>query len=135
VPPDVDEDIVGLRLPVEAGAARAERGVPPGTGAVRQDRPHVIDGAGQDNDLRKVPVGTGIGGVADQVGNPVQHLVLADQPDQVVLQGRRGALDAGRIDGVVLCRAHWPADGPYVGRKQLPHLCSLSQRPPGQASS
>ena len=114
VPPDVDEDVVGLRLPVQARAAGPERGVPPGPGAVRQDRAHVVDGAGQDDDLRQVPVGTGVGGVADQVRNPVQHLVLADQLDQVALQGRRGALDAGGIDGIVLRRAaagRWPARG------------------------
>ena len=120
VPPDVDEDVVGLRLPVQARAAGAERGVPPGTGAVVQDRAHVVDGAGQDDDLRKVPVGTGVGGVADQVRNPVQHLVLAYQLDQVALQGRRGALDAGGIDGIVLRRACGPADGPHVGREHLP---------------
>jgi hypothetical protein len=50
----------------------------------------------------------------------VQHLVLAYQLDQVALEGRRGALDAGRIDGIVLGRACGPADGPYVGREHLP---------------
>ena len=105
VPPDVDEDVVGLRLPVQARAAGAERGVPPGTGAVRQDRAHIVDGAGQDDDLRKVPVGTGVGGVADQVRNPVQHLVLAYQPDQVAREGGWGAFDAGGVDGIVLRRA------------------------------
>jgi len=122
VPSDIDEDVVGLRLPVQARAAGAERGVPPGTGAVRQDRAHVVDRAGDDNDLRKVPVGTGVGGVADQVGNPVQYLVLTYQLDQVALQGRRGTLDAGGIDGVVLCRACGPADCPYVGREHLAHV-------------
>ena len=114
VPPDIDEDVVGLRLPVQARAAGPERGVPPGPGAVSQDRAHVLDGAGQHDDLREVPVGTGVGGVPDQVRNPVQHLILTDQLDQVARQGRRGALDAGGIDGIVLCRAaggRWPARG------------------------
>ena len=120
VPPDVDEDVVGLRLPVQAGAAGPERGVPPGPDAVRQDRAHVVDGAGQDDDLRQVPVGTGVGGVADQVRNPVQHLVRAEQLDQVAPEGGRGALKARRFDGIVLRRARGPADGPYVGREHLP---------------
>jgi hypothetical protein len=113
---------IALRLPVQARAAGAERGVPPRTGAVRQDRAHVIDRTGQDDDLRQVPVGTGVGGVADQVENPVQHLILAYQLDQVALQGGRGALDTGGIDGIVLRRARRPADGPHVGREQLPHV-------------
>ncbi len=73
--------------------------MPRGTGAVRLDHADVVDGAGQDDGLRKVPVGTGVAGVAGQVRNPVQHPVLACQPDQVALQGRRGALDASGIDG------------------------------------
>jgi phenylpyruvate tautomerase PptA (4-oxalocrotonate tautomerase family) len=114
--------------------------VPPGPDAVRQDRAHVIDGAGQDDDLRKVPVGTGVGGVADQVRNPVPHLVLAHQLDQVVLQGGRGALQAGGIDGIILGRTRGPADGPHVRREHFPRamVCvrhaSLSQRPAGRAS-
>ena len=119
VPPEVDQDVVGLRLPVQARPAGAERGVPPGTGAVRQDHADVVDGAGQDDGLRKVPVGTGVAGVAGQVRNPVQHLVLACQPDQVALQGRRGALDASGIDGSALRRAG-PADRPHEGREHLP---------------
>ena len=119
MPPHVDEDVVGLRLPVQARAACRERGVPPGTGAVRQDQAHIVDRAGEDDDLRKVPVGTGIGGVADQVGNPVQHLVLAHQLDQVALQGGRGALDAGGIDGIVLRRACL-LHRPHVRREHLP---------------
>src|ERR1700678_260617 len=124
VPADVDENVVGLRLPVQARAARAERGVPPGTDAVLQDRAHVVDGAGPDNDLRKVPVGAGIGGVADQVGDPVQHLVLADQLDQVVLEGVRGAFGASEINGIVPGRALGPADRPRAGREQL-HVKAL----------
>jgi hypothetical protein len=50
----------------------------------------------------------------------VQHLVLAYQLDQVALEGRRGAFDAGGVDGIVLRRACGPADGPYVGREHLP---------------
>ena len=122
VPPDVNEDVVGLRLPVHARAPGAERGVPPGTGAVRQDRAHVVDRASEDDDLRQVPVGAGIGGVADQVGDPVQHLLPAHQLDQVVLQGRRGTLDAGRIDGIVGGRARGPADGAHVRREHLSHV-------------
>ena len=35
----------------------------------------------------------------------MQHLVLAYQLDQVALEGRRGAFDAGGVDGIVLRRA------------------------------
>ena len=114
VPPDVDEDVVGLRLPVQARAAGPERGVPPGPGAVREDRAHVIHGAREDDDLRQVPVGTGVGGVADQVGNPVQHLVLADQLDQVALEG--GGVPSTRAGSTASSWAgpaagRWPARG------------------------
>ena len=47
-------------------------------------------------------------------------LFLADQPDQVVLEGGRGAFRAGGIDGVVLRRARGPADRPGMGREHLP---------------
>jgi hypothetical protein len=121
VAPDIDEDVIGLRLTVHAGAAGPERGVPPATGAVRQDRAHVIDVAGQDDDLRKVTVGAGIGGVANQVRDPVQHLVLAQQLDQVVLESGRGAFGASDLNSIILGRSRGPADCPNMGRKHLLH--------------
>ena len=94
--------------------------MPPGADAVAQDRAHVVDGAGQDDDLREVAVGAGVAGVAHQVRDPVADLFLAYQPGQVVLEGGRGAFRAGGIDGVVLRRACGPADGPCVGCEHLP---------------
>jgi hypothetical protein len=38
----------------------------------------------------------------------VQHLILADQLDQVALEGGRGAFDAGGIDGIAARRACGP---------------------------
>ena len=75
--------------------------MPPGTDAVRQDGTHVIDGSRQDDDLRKIAVWTGIGGVADQVRDPVQYLVLAEQLDQVVLEGGRGAFGASDFGNLI----------------------------------
>ena len=94
---DLDEDPVALGLPGQAGPGGAERhrdgvGVPVGEHLL-----DVADVAGQHDDLREHPVGTGIGGEPDEVEPAAQH-------DGRVTEERLevGAQPGGRARGQVV---------------------------------
>ncbi len=87
VVPYVDEDVLALRLAVQAGARRPEDDVAAPAVGVRQDRGDVVDVLRDDDDLGHEPVRTRVGGVPHQVGDLPEHLLRAQERGQLAPQG------------------------------------------------
>ncbi len=83
VPPDIEQDVIALRLSVEARARGSQDD--PATRARREaEHPgNVASVPGHDDHPRHQTVGAGIGGVADQVGDRAQDVVRADDTLQL----------------------------------------------------
>ena len=92
VVPDVDEDRIGLRLAVEAGAAGAEHDRGPVLGGGPQQRRDVGGVARPDDRHGDQPVGAGVGRVADEVSGAAQNLVGSERRDQAPTQRLRRPL-------------------------------------------
>jgi protein subunit release factor B len=76
---DIDQDVIGLRLPAEARPRSAEGRMTSVLAAVLQQSENIINVARSDDDLRNEAIRAGIGGVANKVNSSVENLVLADQ--------------------------------------------------------
>ena len=113
---DVDEDAVGLRLAVEAGAGGAEG---------QRDRALRFEYAIRLGDVQRVarpdhrprdqPVGARVGGVADEVGDASEHPVGADQRRELRakrLRGSGGELIGDPVGGGLGSRRERCAAGP-----------------------
>ena len=85
----VDEDAVALALAVEAGAAGAEGDRDPLLAAVGEDLGDVAGLAGHHHRLWEESVGTGIGGVLDEVPGLGEDALVAEQPFEVAAQRLR----------------------------------------------
>ena len=117
----LDQDVVRLRLAVQAGAGGAECGVASLLPAVGQDLGDLRGGARHDHDLRDHPVRARVRGVANQVDQPVQHAILAQQRHQVVPQLARRAVEEFGRNGVGLLRTFGTADPARIGGKEFAH--------------
>ena len=89
VPPDVDQDSVALRLPVQAGSSGAEGDRHALHAARGEDLRDVVRVARHHDRLREQPVGARVGGVADQVDDPGEDPIRSQQLDQLAAQRLR----------------------------------------------
>src|SRR5450756_771417 len=82
VPGNVGEHAVGHRLPGQARAGGPERERHVVEPADREQLPDVIDGLRPDDGLRHQVIYAGIGRVGRQVDRPSQHVIVADNPPE-----------------------------------------------------
>ena len=72
---DVDEDAVALALSVEAGAARAKGDWDPTLAPEPQHLRHILGIPRLHHRPRKTPVRAGVGGISDEVADPIQDTI------------------------------------------------------------
>lgn len=107
VPAYVDEDVLALRLAVEAGAGGPEDDTAAVAVRVGEDRRDVVQVLGDHDDLRQEAVRARIGGIPHQVRDLPEHLLRTEQGGQAGPQFRRAPrrLPAGHpIGGRGTCR-------------------------------
>src|SRR5580704_6359496 len=81
--PHIDQDVVALRLAIQAGSTGSEGRVATFMNAISKDGRYVIDVLWLYDDARDIPVGASIRGVAHQIADPMPHKILAKDLHQV----------------------------------------------------
>src|SRR5580658_2968289 len=79
----IDQNVVGLRLPVETRARRPKRRVPPSLTAIAEELDDVIGRARQHDNLRHEPVRAGIGSIPYEIDGPVEDVLVSQEGDEI----------------------------------------------------
>src|SRR5580658_8855407 len=77
----IDQNVVGLRLPVETRARGPKRRVPPGLTAIAEELDDVIGGSRQHDNLRHETIRAGIGGIAYEIDCSVEDVLFSQKCD------------------------------------------------------
>jgi len=127
----VDQDVVGLRLTVEAGARRPKRRMPPGLTAIAEELNDVIGRSRQHDNLRDEPIRAGIGGIPNEIDCSVKDFLFSQEGDEIGLKAAGCPVDQRVGDCIVHRRCVEPSDARRVRGKQLSnHSSALA---PGMA--
>jgi hypothetical protein len=82
----IDQDVVALRLAIQAGPAGSEGCAATFANAVSKNARYVIDVLWLYDHLRDIPVRAGVRCIAHQVADPMPHSILAKYLDQLSLK-------------------------------------------------
>src|ERR1700733_4434043 len=82
----IDQDVVALRLAIQAGPAGAEGRAVTAANAILKNVRYVIDVLRLYDHLRDMPVRAGVRCVAHQVADTMPHNILAEYLDQISLK-------------------------------------------------
>jgi hypothetical protein len=82
----IDQNVIRLRLTVEARARRAKRRVPPGLTAILKELDDVIGRSRLYDNLRDEPIRAPIGGIPYEIDCPVKDVLASQEGDEIGLQ-------------------------------------------------
>jgi hypothetical protein len=80
---NIDQNVVGLRLTVQASACRPKRRMPPGLMAIAEKLDDVTSRSWQHDDLWDKPIRARIGGIPHKINCPVKDIVLSQESDEI----------------------------------------------------
>jgi hypothetical protein len=89
----VDQNVVGLRLTVQARSRCAKGRMATCLSAVGKDVGDIARTAWQDDDLRYKSIWAGVGCVSHQINNALQDLAIAQDAHKIVPNACRRAVD------------------------------------------
>jgi hypothetical protein len=98
----IDEYIVRLGLPVQAGSCGAERRVPSVLSAIAEELGDVVGGSGLHDSLRDEPVRARIRGKPYEINRSVEDVVFPQEADEISLQATWRPVDQRGGDCIVL---------------------------------
>src|ERR1700692_3082342 len=99
----IDQNVVGLRLTVEARARRPKGRMPPGLTAKAEDLDDVIGRSRQCDNLRNEPIRARIGSIPYEIDGSVEDVLFSQEGDEIGLQVTWCPVDQRSGDGIV----HW----------------------------